>query len=193
MHMRGRRLPLWGTCRVYSFTCFTLVVAILDAVHVCLEAPLNQTIYNLQQSPSWVAALAYQVGQKNYFGRSYVPWRIPASRRNKLTPSGSGLDKKGNKGQKPSQCHSILVTLWSWLMLTLDGCWLNLHSSFSNMHKVGSASNVSFFPSPLQSFLFVGAPQMFSVCRSNAPISYFWLKKQTACLMAMQLWWKLPS
>lgn len=28
----GRRLSLWETCHVYSFTYFTLVVAILDAV-----------------------------------------------------------------------------------------------------------------------------------------------------------------
>lgn len=64
-------LPLWETCHVYSFACFTLVVAIPD--DMCLEAPLRQTVYNLQQCPSPVAALAYQVQRKTILAATTFP------------------------------------------------------------------------------------------------------------------------
>lgn len=90
--------------------------------------------------------------RQDYFGSSHLPWKNPASRRNIPSLSAPSLDKKGSMGQKPPQCHSILVTLWPWLTRILEGCWFNLHSSFSNMHKAGSAGNVSLSPSSLQSF-----------------------------------------
>lgn len=113
--------------------------------------------------------------RQDYFGSSHFPWKNPASRRNKPSLSAPSLDKKG------SMDKSLLSATQSWsrsgpgLHVYLRVVDLTYILPFQTCIKQGQQA--MWVPPPLPSkFPIVGSAQMFSVCSSNASISYLWQK-----------------